>query len=234
MGTEIQNLEDINIFVLSGGFGTRLQSLVNDKPKIMADINGKPFIEYRIMQIRKYFPNNKIYLLTHYLSEYIEKYFCNNDKIECIKENKPLGTGGSIKNAIKWLNLNKEAKILVFNGDTYTDVNLSKLVANAKCNITIVGCFHKKPIRFNTLQIENDKITGFLPKNSPNATQYINCGCYYFQNTQCFDDINLHNFSLEDQFKIFLDNEIIQVFKYNDIFIDIGTPEDYIKCKKLI
>ena len=34
MGTEIQNLEDINIFVLSGGFGTRLQSLVNDKPKI--------------------------------------------------------------------------------------------------------------------------------------------------------------------------------------------------------
>ena len=67
----------------------------------MADINGKPFIEYRIMQIRKYFPNNKIYLLTHYLSEYIEKYFCNNDKIECIKDNKPLGTGGSIKNEIK-------------------------------------------------------------------------------------------------------------------------------------
>ena len=32
--------------VLAGGLGSRLKELVNDRPKPMADINGKPFLEY--------------------------------------------------------------------------------------------------------------------------------------------------------------------------------------------
>ena len=42
--------------VLAGGFGTRLQSIVKDVPKPMADINGKPFLVY----ILEYLLNNGI------------------------------------------------------------------------------------------------------------------------------------------------------------------------------
>jgi D-glycero-alpha-D-manno-heptose 1-phosphate guanylyltransferase len=32
--------------ILAGGLGTRLRSVVNDLPKCMAPVNGKPFLTY--------------------------------------------------------------------------------------------------------------------------------------------------------------------------------------------
>ena len=32
--------------VLVGGKGTRLRSLVSDRPKPLADVNGRPFLDY--------------------------------------------------------------------------------------------------------------------------------------------------------------------------------------------
>ncbi len=93
--------DNIKIFILAGGFGTRLKTVVSDIPKPMAPILNKPFLEYQIREIKKYLPNHEIYLLTHYLSEIIEDYFKDDKSIIILKEEKPLGTGGSIKNAIR-------------------------------------------------------------------------------------------------------------------------------------
>ena len=56
------NLSDIKIFILVGGFGTRLKSVVSDVPKPMAPINKKPFLVYKIEKLKKYFPDNQIFL----------------------------------------------------------------------------------------------------------------------------------------------------------------------------
>ena len=45
----------VKIFILAGGVGSRLQSVVSDVPKPMADINGDPFLDYLIRHIRLYF-----------------------------------------------------------------------------------------------------------------------------------------------------------------------------------
>ena len=37
--------------LLAGGLGTRLRSVVSDRPKPMALVDGKPFMEYVIMQL---------------------------------------------------------------------------------------------------------------------------------------------------------------------------------------
>ena len=50
----------MHILILAGGFGTRLRTVVSDVPKPMAPIENKPFLEYQIQEIRKYFPNTKI------------------------------------------------------------------------------------------------------------------------------------------------------------------------------
>ena len=104
------NLNNIKIFVLVGGFGTRLKNIVSDVPKPMAPINKKPFLAYKIEMIQKYLPENQIYLLTHYMSDIIEEFFKDNKKIIVIKEDQPLGTGGSLKNAITYLNLKDTEK----------------------------------------------------------------------------------------------------------------------------
>ena len=158
-------MKNIHIFILAGGFGTRLKSLVSDVPKPMAPIFDKPFLAYQIKEIRKYFPDNKIYLLTHYLSEIIEDYFKDDQSIVILKEEKPLGTGGSIKNAIHWLQLDINEAILVFNGDTYLKADLKVMMKNMKNQISMIASFQENCDRYGTLVIKNNQIVDFNEKN---------------------------------------------------------------------
>lgn len=226
--------EEIKIFILAGGFGTRLSNVLDkDTPKPMAKINGRPFLEYKISEIRKYFPRNNVYLLTYHLSDSIEDYFKDYSNVFCIKEDKPLGTGGSIKNAIRSLDLDDNARLLVFNGDTYLKPDLNMLIAETSNGISIVACYCKKTIRFNTLKIVNNNIIKFMDKNSNDPTNFINGGCYFFDNLIYLKSITRDIFSIEETFKEYVNNSPIKALIYNDIFIDIGVPEDYTKIQKL-
>ena len=62
--------------ILAGGLGTRLRDVVKDIPKVMVNIKGKPFLEYLILQLKKY-DLTDIILCAGFLSEKIEKYFKN-------------------------------------------------------------------------------------------------------------------------------------------------------------
>ena len=112
--------------ILAGGFGTRLQSIIKDKPKPMAEINGKPFLEY----LFQYLIINKItriILSVGYKHEVISDYFGSNYKgvgISYIVESSPLGTGGAIKKCL--LNIN-EKKAFILNGDSFLNISLSLL-----------------------------------------------------------------------------------------------------------
>ena len=224
-----------NIFILAGGFGTRLKEVVSDVPKPMASINNKPFLEYQIYEIRKYFPEVKIYLLTYYLSKIIEDYFKNDESIIIIKEKESLGTGGSIKNAIQSLNLGTNNSVMIFNGDTYIKPNLEEMIKNAKYDVTIVASKQNNCDRYGTLIInDNNSIVDFKEKEIGISDAYINAGCYYFKNLEFFKNIKEQNFAIEDRFKDYLLKDTIGVFRYNEVFIDIGIPEDYTKMIKYI
>ena len=60
--------------ILAGGLGTRLRSIVKDIPKVMANIKGMPFLEYLVLQLKKY-DLTDIILCAGFLSENIEQYF---------------------------------------------------------------------------------------------------------------------------------------------------------------
>ena len=85
--------------VLAGGFGTRLQSVVNNVPKPMADINGKPFLEY-ILEFLKKNSITRVILSIGYKKEVIESYFGKKFK-DNIVEITPLPT--PISNIFKFL-----------------------------------------------------------------------------------------------------------------------------------
>ena len=78
------------IFVLAGGFGTRLKNLTETTPKPMLKINNRPFLEYKISNIRRSFPKSVIYLLTYYLSNVIEDFYNDRDSVKIIREYNPL------------------------------------------------------------------------------------------------------------------------------------------------
>jgi D-glycero-alpha-D-manno-heptose 1-phosphate guanylyltransferase len=195
----------------------------------MADINGKPFLDYQIEEIRKYFPKEKIYLLTHHMSDIIKKYYSNRENIEVIEEKIPMGTGGSIKHAIQHLELTNDMCLLVLNGDTYVKPNFETFIKTEAKYILILASFQPNCSRFGTLKIKNNLLQSFEEKKEECKNSFINAGCYYFKDLTLFLDNDEEVFSLEDHFQKYLQYKPINTLKYNGIFIDIGIPEDYYK-----
>lgn len=110
--------------ILAGGLGTRLRSVVSDRPKPMADVNGKPFLQILIEKLRSQ-GIREIVLSVGYMADKVVSYFGDGGflgvSISYSKEEKPLGTGGAIKKARDLLR--NEERFLVMNGDTYIDAD---------------------------------------------------------------------------------------------------------------
>ena len=113
--------------LLAGGLGTRLRSVVNDRPKPMALINDKPFLEHLLMYLKK---NNidEIVFLVGYKGSMVEEYFGSGEKfgisIKYSYEEGQLGTAGAIKNAEKLIT---DEYFYVLNADTFFMVDYEKL-----------------------------------------------------------------------------------------------------------
>lgn len=219
--------------ILAGGKGSRLGSIVENTPKPMLEVAGKPFIFYLIRQLSAY-SIKEIYILTGYKSNVFEKYIKNlnfqNIKINIVKEGKPLGTGGALKNFFK-KNLFKE-RILVMNGDAYIDLNLHETIYKNESNydIQIIGT-NAPPgnHRYGEIvyDINQKRVIGFKEKDNNPQSNIINSGFYIVNNQKLISSYQNDIFSLEDTFfpdQAFKNNIGIKIIN-NQFFLDIGVPE---------
>ena len=93
----------MEVIILAGGFGTRLQSKVRDIPKPMAPINNRPFLDY----VLDYLTTNKVkqvILSVYYKYELIKNYYGSNYNgmnISYSIDSEEQGTGGAIKAAVQ-------------------------------------------------------------------------------------------------------------------------------------
>ena len=137
--------------LLCGGMGTRLRSVVSDRPKPMADICGKPFLQYLLEMLRDKGITEVIFALG-YMGEMIEEYFQDGSafglKISYSYEEEPLGTGGAIRNALPKI---LEEEVLVLNADTYFPMDYQGLL-----------CFHQ----------ENDGDFSLATRGVPDISRY--------------------------------------------------------------
>ena len=122
-------MKNIDLVILAGGMGTRIKEFLNNKPKPMMKFNNIYFLQYLINIFTKY-PFNKIYILTSYKNKIIFDNFHNKifnlTKIICLKEKKPMGTGGALNNLKKY----KINNFILTNGDTIFDIDLKGLNMN--------------------------------------------------------------------------------------------------------
>ncbi len=222
--------------ILAGGFGTRLKSVVFDVPKPMADVNGKPFLDYQLLYL-KHFGIKKVILSVGHLHEKISSHYGNNFEgieIDYAIENAPLGTGGGIRMAMEKCN---SKTVLVLNGDSFFDINLNSFYSQhntflADCSLALRKV--ENAGRYGTIkQGSNCTITSFKEKTGEEIPGLINAGIYmlnkeiYLKKTPA-----VKNFSIEKDFFEKKLNELnIFGFPYNGYFIDIGIPEDLEKAQ---
>lgn len=217
--------------VLAGGLGTRLRGVINDLPKPMAMINGKPFLHYLFLYLTKQrIP--KAILSVGYKAGVIEAYFGDkylDVEIEYCREEEPLGTGGGIKLAFERVTGNA----FVLNGDTFFDVDLPTLAqfhTESGADISLGLKAMQQFDRYGTVELQGNRIVKFEEKK-PVEQGVINGGVYYF-NRSVFDGVEEKKFSFEKEvLEKYVGTKQINGKVFNDYFIDIGIPEDYQKAQ---
>ncbi len=210
--------------VLAGGLGTRLRSVVQDLPKPMAPINGKPFLVFVLEYLKKQ-GITEIILSVSYKHELIQEYFKDEFygmKIHYNIEKELLGTGGAIKDALKFVK--NEAYVL--NGDTFFDIDLKKLIlSNGK--ICIVLKQMQNFDRYGTVNVDEQGFVTSFEEKVFKKEGLINGGIYLIKK-DIFDKFSLkEKFSFEDFLQKNHKILKIQTRIFDDYFVDIGVPEDY-------
>mgnify|MGYP006091161095 CR=1 FL=1 len=224
------------IFVLAGGFGTRLRSVVSDVPKPLAPVDGKPFLMHLLKNCISQGASEFV-LLLHFEAEkikgMIKKMSANGEldgvKIEAIVEPEPRGTGGSVLHAINVLDLNES--VLVINADTWLGGGLSLM--NSTKAPAVAAVKSKDCKRYGSLEIENGKVKSFKEKSEVYLEGWINAGMYHLSREHFFDLLPGRYFSLEESVLPRLSNVgKLEAKLLKTEFIDIGVPEDYFRfCK---
>ena len=220
--------------ILVGGFGTRLRSVVSDVPKPMALVNGRPFLEILLIELKnKGFI--KVILCVGYLKEKIIDYFSQvhlGIEILYSVESEPLGTGGAVKKA---MTLASTDHIYVLNGDTFQEFDpkvLKQQWAKFKSAVLLLRSPNDEQ-RYGGVEVDGQTITNFKTKQA-SSDCYINAGVYILPTTIFHGHELPPRFSLEEFFEKNSGTlKMRYVIRLDNKFADIGTPLDYARFIEL-
>ena len=223
--------------VMAGGEGSRLRPLTIRRPKPMVPIAGKPVMEH-ILNLLKRHGITEVVITVQYLASNIEDYFGNGSqfgmRITYSREDVPLGTAGSVKNAEDQLT----EPFLVISGDALTDYNVTEIInyhQEKKAMATLTLAHVHNPLEYGVI-ITNEEghITQFLEKPSWGEvfSDTINTGIYvldpkifsYFEKNKQFD------FS-QELFPMMLKNgDPIYGYVANGYWCDVGNLSEYMRA----
>lgn len=220
-----------DVVILSGGFGLRLRDVIGEIPKPMAPIGGRPFMELLLGQLKRH-GFSRVVLSVGYRHEVIHEYFgdeaCGLKLVYSI-ETSPLGTGGALRQAENCINTEN---IVIMNGDSYTDADLSALVRKHSASdaaVTVVVIPETRNDAGSVVMDSNGKVTNFAEKRPIAGSRYLSAGIYELSRELIRTVPSNVKISLETELfpQWLAGGKSIETLVYNGKCIDIGTPERY-------
>lgn len=214
--------------ILAGGRGKRLRPITDKIPKPLIPINKKPLIEWTIKYLKKY-GITEIIISSGYKSNLIEKFLKKKKNFGCeiifSNEKMPLGTGGAIKRALRYID---EESFLVLNGDVVTNIDLRKILKKPN---TIAA--NELKTKFGTMDIKNNKILKFNEKKDVTDV-WMNPGIYHL--SKDIERLIPKKGSLEGVvFPKMVRNKILETVKFkNALWFSIDSHKDIEECSKEI
>lgn len=220
---------DNPVFIMAGGFGTRLRPLTDTTPKPMLPIAGIPMLARLVKRFRDLGFSN-IYISTHYLPEAIRDYFGSGENFDVsityVHEDAPLGTGGALGLLPDDA---PERPLIVINGDILTDIDFRTLLQvheSKEAAATMCVKSYEVSIPYGVIEGDGDMVEGMVEK--PTYGYAVNTGIYVlspsvFKNVPRQERIDMP--TLLSQHIECGDKVIKQVM--HGYWLDIGRMDDY-------
>lgn len=219
--------------LLAGGLGTRLQSVVSDRPKPMALIQDRPFMEYVIRELKASGIGDIIFAVG-YKGSMVEEHFGDGSafgiRTSYAYEEKLLGTAGAIKNAARHMT---GGEAFVLNADTFYRIDYGRLVdikKEKRLDMALVLRQVPDVSRYGEAALTDGILTGFNEKSSEARPGTINGGVYLLSR-ELIGQIPEGRVSLENDMipRWLAEGRRIGGFVNEGYFIDIGIPQDYFR-----
>jgi mannose-1-phosphate guanylyltransferase/phosphomannomutase len=225
--------------IMAGGEGTRLRPLTSNHPKPMIPLANRPMMEH-IVQLLQRHGFDEIVVTVAFLANNIRNYFGDGSefgvRMVYATEESPLGTAGSVRNAMDEL----DERFLVISGDVLTDIDLSAIVAfheERKALATIGLTAVDNPLEFGiVITNEDGTIERFLEKPGWGQvfSDTVNNGIFVLE-PEIFDyipDGRAVDFSGEVFPKLLEDRKPLYGFVCEGYWEDVGTLEAYMSAHK--
>jgi D-glycero-alpha-D-manno-heptose 1-phosphate guanylyltransferase len=222
------------VLILAGGLGTRLRSVVSDRPKVLAEVAGRPFITYLLDRLGQA-GFRAVTLLTGYKAEMVEEQLGFNYQglqLGYSVEATPLGTGGAIRAAARVIPCDQ---LLVLNGDTYFDVDYRDLVEQATPGSDLMACRQVEDVgRYGAVQLDDGARVTALAEKGAEGPGLINGGIYVLDR-EAMASWPEEVFSIEaDYFPKRVADERLTGIAFDQAFIDIGVPDDLTRASEVL
>jgi mannose-1-phosphate guanylyltransferase len=225
--------------LLAAGLGTRLSSISNGKPKPLMDIRGVPLLHILIQKLFSV-GVEEIVINTHHLHEQIEEFIESQNyrnQIKLVYEKELLGTAGTLKANIDYLD---DQDFFVLHGDNFFQDDLKAMIIahkeiSDKVAITM-GTFEvENPANFGTVVVNSESIvTSFYEKDPKSPSLIANSAIYIMKPTVAKEIRNLEVNQIDISRNLipqFMDR--IFATPLMGVFLDIGTPENYLKANEI-
>jgi NDP-sugar pyrophosphorylase family protein len=217
---------------LVGGLGTRLRPLVRDRPKALALVAGKPYLEWMIEIVRAQ-GVERVILCTGYLGRQIEDHFGAGDRwdleIRYSREEESLGTGGAVAKALPMI---RGPHFFVLNGDSFCDFDLRRMLDMHRLHgaaatmwlVPVDDCS-----RYGEVVLDPEgKVVQFREKSGTARPGLVNAGVYVLDRRAVEEMAPPRPvFSLEKDLFAGLAGSKMAGIRGQGPFLDIGTPESY-------
>ena len=217
--------------VLAGGLGTRLRPITYTRPKPLVPILNRPLI-LRVMDMLP--PEvDEVFIATGYMGDRLRSFFDENRtaaKVEVVVEERPLGTGGAIKNLEERI----KGTFIVVNGDVVCSLDLRKMLAfhRSKCSFCTIAMWEvEDPTPYGMVVTgDGDRIMRFHEKPRPEEVvcRSVNAGTYVLE-PGIFSKMEPGRMtSIEKEvFPYVLDRGLFG-FRFGGYWFDGGTLESYL------
>jgi D-glycero-alpha-D-manno-heptose 1-phosphate guanylyltransferase len=217
--------------ILAGGLGTRLRPRIQEIPKAMAAIAGRPFLCWLLDRLAHEGFRRIILSVGYGRAAIMDTFGSRHGNLELVyvSEDQPLGTGGAIRHAMTRVEPGSHA-LWVMNGDTMSALHYQEMFAAhsaTSAHMTMALARVADAGRYGSVVVSGNRVVGFTASGKSGAG-VINSGTYLLSPQLVADAGWPEVFSFERDFlPAVIDPLDIRAFETKGWFIDIGVPEDF-------